>query len=163
MQGLSSFLSTQLSRKHFHRSGQTNSLTTLEYKPGSSQLVNDLYRASWRITYNQQEGSIFFGQNLPPPKSQKASHYMTAFKHFCRGNKSICLHRSGPLLENDLDRPENRYGRYGFASSSSISISTVGLDGARVSLWRFSFLALWVVVVVVVDVFISLFWHHVMW
>ena len=31
-----------------------------------------------------------------------------------RGNESIYLHRSGPLLENCLDRPENRYGRYGF-------------------------------------------------
>ena len=28
-----------------------------------------------------------------------------------------------------------------------MSMSTVGVDGARVSLWRFSFLALWVVVV----------------
>ena len=26
-------------------------------------------------------------------------------------NKSIYLHCSGPLLENGLDRPENRYGR----------------------------------------------------
>ena len=33
-----------------------------------------------------------------------------------RGNQSIYLHRSGPLLENGLDRPENCYGRYGFAS-----------------------------------------------
>ena len=38
-------------------------------------------------------------------------------------------------------------GRYGFATFSSIFISTLGLDGARVSLCRFSFLALWVVVV----------------
>ena len=30
--------------------------------------------------------------------------------------QSIYLHRNGPLLENDLDKPENRYGRYGFAS-----------------------------------------------
>ena len=51
-----------------------------------------------------------------------------------RGNQSIYLHRSGPLLENVLDRPENRYGRYCFASFSSISISTVGVDRARVSL-----------------------------
>ena len=65
----------------------------------------------------------------------------------CRGNESIYLHRSGPRLENGLDRPENCYGRYAFASFSSISISTVGLDGTRVSLRRFSFLALWVVVV----------------
>ena len=34
-----------------------------------------------------------------------------------RGNETIYLHRSGPpLLENGLDRPENRYARYGFAS-----------------------------------------------
>ena len=36
--------------------------------------------------------------------------------------------------KNGLDRPENRYGRYGFASFYSISISTVGVDGARVCL-----------------------------
>ena len=34
------------------------------------------------------------------------------------GNKSIYLHRSGPLLENGLDRRENRYGRYGSAGFS---------------------------------------------
>ena len=38
------------------------------------------------------------------------------------------------LLENGLDRPKNRYGRYGFPSFSSIFISTVGVDGARVCL-----------------------------
>ena len=38
---------------------------------------------------------------------------------FSWGNKSIYLHRSGPRLENGLDRPENGYGRYGFASFSS--------------------------------------------
>ena len=63
------------------------------------------------------------------------------------GNKCIYLHRSGPLLENGLDRPENRYGRYVFASFPSISISTVGVDGARDSLWRFCVSAIWVVVV----------------
>ena len=31
---------------------------------------------------------------------------------FLRGNETIYLHRSGPLLENGLDRPKNRYGRY---------------------------------------------------
>ena len=46
-----------------------------------------------------------------------------------------------------FDRPKNRYGRYGFPSFYSIFISTVGADGARVCLRRFSFLALWVVVV----------------
>ena len=61
--------------------------------------------------------------------------------------KSIYLRRSCPPLENGLDRPKNRYGRYGFPSSYSIFISTVGVDGARVCLRRFSFLALWVVVV----------------
>ena len=38
----------------------------------------------------------------------------------------------------------------GFPGFYSISISTVGVDEAGVFLWRFSFLALWVVVVVVV-------------
>ena len=50
------------------------------------------------------------------------------------GTPSIYLHRSGPLLENGLDRPENRYGRYGLASFPSKSISTVGVDGTRDSL-----------------------------
>ena len=48
-----------------------------------------------------------------------------------RGNQSIYLHRSGPLLENGLDRPKTRYGRYGFPSFYSIFISTIGVDGAR--------------------------------
>ena len=71
------------------------------------------------------------------------------------GNQSIYLHRSDPLLENGLDRPngKNRYGRYGFPSFYNISISTVGVDRARVCLWRFSFLALWVVVVVDISQF----------
>ena len=64
-----------------------------------------------------------------------------------RGLQNIYLHRSAPLLENGLDRPKNRYGRYGFPSFYSIFISTVGVDGARVCFWRFSFLALWAVVV----------------
>ena len=38
------------------------------------------------------------------------------FEPLFRGNKSIYLHRSSPLLENGLHRPENRYGRYGFSS-----------------------------------------------
>ena len=68
---------------------------------------------------------------------------------FKRGNQSIYLHCSSPLLENGLDGPEIRYGIYGFATSSSISISTVGVNGTRVSLWRLSFLVLWVVVVAI--------------
>ena len=50
-----------------------------------------------------------------------------------RENESIYLHHSGPLLEDRLDRPENRYGRYGFASFPSISVSTAGVARARVS------------------------------
>ena len=68
------------------------------------------------------------------------------FRRF-RGNQSIYLHRSGPLLENGLDRPKNCYGRYGFPSFYCISMSTVGVDAAKVCLCKFSFLALWVVVV----------------
>ena len=37
-----------------------------------------------------------------------------------RGNESIYFYRSARLLENGLDRPENRYVRYGFASFTSI-------------------------------------------
>ena len=32
-----------------------------------------------------------------------------------QSNQSIYLHSSGPLLENGLDRPKNRYARYGFS------------------------------------------------
>ena len=78
-----------------------------------------------------------------PGKALRA--FPVSFRHFsgissgksqpyCWGNGSIYLNRSGPLLENGLDRPENRYGRYGFASCPSIFISTVGVDGARDSL-----------------------------
>ena len=90
------------------------------------------------------EGSTVQWKWSPPaPGSLKALLSL----HPYRGEETIYLHRSGPLLENGLDRPENRYGRYGFAGFYSISISTVGVDGARVCLWRFYFLALWVVVV----------------
>ena len=51
-----------------------------------------------------------------------------------RGDQSIYLHHSGTLLENGLDRPKNRYGRYGFPSFYSISISTAGVDGATICL-----------------------------
>ena len=62
------------------------------------------------------------------------SFTLQSYLHFVRGNQSIYLHCSGPLLESGLDRSENRYGRYGFASFLMISTSTEGLDGARVSL-----------------------------
>ena len=48
-----------------------------------------------------------------------------------RGNQSIYLHRSDPLLENGFDKPENRYGRYGFASFSAfpyLSLCVVVVD-----------------------------------
>ena len=41
-------------------------------------------------------------------------------RQFYGGNQSIYLDRSGPLLEDGLDRPKNRYGRYGFPSFYSI-------------------------------------------
>ena len=43
---------------------------------------------------------------------QKPPFYETAL--YLPVNQSIYLHRSGPLLENGLDRTKNRYGRYGF-------------------------------------------------
>ena len=52
-----------------------------------------------------------------------------------------------PLLENGLVGLENSYDRYGFASFSCIFIPTVGVEGARRSLRRFSIFALWAVVV----------------
>ena len=69
-----------------------------------------------------------------PWSSKSPPWHRTTQKDIIRENETTYLHRSGPLLENDLDRPENRYDRYGFASFYSISISTVGLHGARVSL-----------------------------
>ena len=43
--------------------------------------------------------------------------------------ESIYLHPSGPLLESGPDRPENRNGRCCRASSSSICMSTAGVEG----------------------------------
>ena len=54
-------------------------------------------------------------------------------------NESSHLYHSGPLLEICPWQPEDRYGRYGFASLSSIPLSIAGVDGPGVSLWRFSF------------------------
>ena len=68
-------------------------------------------------------------------------------RFWVRGKETIYLHRSGALLVNGLDRPKNCYGRYGLSGFYSISISTAGVDEAGVFLWKFSFLALWVVVV----------------
>ena len=53
---------------------------------------------------------------------------------YFRGNETIYLHRSGPLLENGPDRPESRYGRYALARFSSISISAADVDEAGDSL-----------------------------
>ena len=71
---------------------------------------------------------------FPPDSLQRIQECQPEDQSLSRGSQSIYLQRSGPLLENDLDRPENRYGGYGFASFCSISISTVGVDGTRVSL-----------------------------
>ena len=60
-----------------------------------------------------------------------------------REHESIYLHRSGPLLENCLDKPENRYGRYGLASFfQHIHIYCRARVGLKVS-----FLTLWMLVV----------------
>ena len=73
-------------------------------------------------------------RDLKSHASHAASEIATESPLNLLGNESIYLHRSGPLLDNDLDRPKYRYGRYGFPSFYSISISTVGVDGARVCL-----------------------------
>ena len=89
-----------------------------------------------------------FSQAIPQFHMERILHQRTPIVRFEAGEyQSIYLHRGGLLLENGLDRPKNHYGRYGFPRVYSISISTVGVDGARVCLWRFSFLALWAVVV----------------
>ena len=64
-----------------------------------------------------------------------------------RGIQSIYLHHSGPLLEMALTGQRIYMVGMVFPCFYSISISTVGVDGGRVCLWRFSFLAFWVVVV----------------
>ena len=65
---------------------------------------------------------------------QKAPNRRTVHFHENLPKIHIYLHRSGPLLKNGLDRPKNRYGRYGLPSFYSIFIATVGADGARVCL-----------------------------
>ena len=73
-----------------------------------------------------------FGAGKGPEKigGEFGTEFVTKFVPVSRENESIYLHRTSPLLENGLDRPENRYGRYGFASFSGISISTIGVAGA---------------------------------
>ena len=114
--------------------------TLMAYEP---RLLCHMNRFYWGWGWS----SIHWLVEPSPPPPFNTVTVVAATQH--RGNESIYPHRSGPLLENGLARPKNRYGRYGFPSFYSISISTVGVDGARVCLWRFSFLALWVVVVVV--------------
>ena len=70
------------------------------------------------------------------------------FKSFSWGNESLYLHSTALFSKNSLDRPNSRYGRYDLDSSSSIRISTIGVDGARASRSRFQFLCVVVVVVV---------------
>ena len=107
-----------------------HSFADLQIIKGSAELIcSDLF---WFV--------LICSENI----SEKSEQIGTKLN---RGNESIYLHRSGPLLENGLDRPKNCYGRYGFPSFYTIFISTVGVAGGRVCLWRFSFLALWVVVV----------------
>ena len=47
------------------------------------------------------------------------------------GDMEVSTSTAAALFLECLDRPENRYGRYGCASLSSMSMSTVGVDGAR--------------------------------
>ena len=64
--------------------------------PGSGETPKTRYTPENEISMN-------FGNTYPLPL-------------ICyRGNKSIYLYRSGPLLENGLDRPDSRYDRCGFA------------------------------------------------
>ena len=77
---------------------------------------------------------VDFGGWISSSELHQPSRNERKLRDLNRGNQSIYLHRSGPLLENSLDRPKNCYGRYGLPSFYSISISTVGLDGARVCL-----------------------------
>ena len=90
---------------------------------------------------------IFLSHEHLTKNAAKMSPNFEAFSFKGNDSESIYLHRSGPLLENGPDRPKNRCGGYGFASFSSISISTEALDGARVFSLKISFLALRVVVV----------------
>ena len=52
-----------------------------------------------------------------------------------RVNQGIYLHRSSPLLENGLDRPKNRYGRYGFPSFVRVFNGCSLESPVRVDVW----------------------------
>ena len=74
---------------------------------------------------------------------------MTPFsRKMLRENEGIYLHRSGPLLKNGLDRPENRYGRCGFAWFFQHFHLYRRCGWSESFPLKFLFLALWVVVVV---------------
>ena len=52
----------------------------------------------------------------------KSSHNLLSLRISYRGNQSIYLHHSGPLLENGLDRPKNRYGRYRWGGNQRLPL-----------------------------------------
>ena len=67
------------------------------------------------------KGMLAFAQRLPgdhPNFRKNALGVKRPFSELSesRAKETIYLHRSGPLLENGLDRPKNRYGRCGFPS-----------------------------------------------
>ena len=77
-----------------------------------------------------------FGVPQTPPSPPKKEHYTLVPAKTYRANESIYLHihRSGPLVENGLDKPKNRYGRYVFLVSTAFPYLSYGVDRARVSL-----------------------------
>ena len=70
------------------------------------------YRAQLQLEYRQVW--IHEPQQCEQSNRSKFKLHITKNHMICRGLQSIYLHRSGPLLENDLDRAKNLYGRYGF-------------------------------------------------
>ena len=53
---------------------------------------------------------LFRKRGFSPPQKTGETKLVTSY-----------LHRSGPLLENGLDRPKNRHGRYGFLVFTAFS------------------------------------------
>ena len=100
----------------------------------SSRILECMPMCFWNSYINEQKCIGVCSSYLKKEfGGNRCRQWTSLLRVHCRGNGSIYLHRSGPLLENGLDRPENCYGRYAFASFSSISISTVGLGVPDVS------------------------------
>ena len=87
----------------------------LEMSPGEDRVRPGECKAV--AVWQGEGGTLVCLEGMKAQVGQSEIYYGISRKlSIPQGKKSIHLHRSDPLLENGLDRRENRYGRYGFAT-----------------------------------------------